>query len=150
MKPFYEQSPPVVPFAEVDRTIHGFHPSFLKPFPRCVEEKVGSLLIVDTIEKAYSACGLSITFVSIFFIYKRGYTTYQFTIVVFQYPADNFSMAESFILFRIKYFVDILVQWANPSGNAFIQLNMRIDELCRRFFIIKCNQLHRDLLEVQK
>src|SRR3546814_3165880 len=55
MEAIYKKAPPAFAVAEINWPIHSVYPFFPKPFLCGVKKEVGSLLVIDTFEKAASA-----------------------------------------------------------------------------------------------
>src|SRR3569833_2147843 len=68
LKSFYHQPPPAVSFTKIYGTVHCFYALLEKPMFGYVKQHVGSILIVDAIEKAKATNTCIITFVPVFFI----------------------------------------------------------------------------------
>src|SRR5258707_14951412 len=82
VKTLHETSPPFVPLTEIDRPIHGFHPLLGKPVPGHVQQHVGSLLAVDTIEKADAPYRNIVPFVLVTLVYKSRYPADELAILI--------------------------------------------------------------------
>ena len=70
MESFGYKSPPGIPFAEIDRPVHGCHSPLDQPVSGDIKEHVRSFLIINTVEKSDSAYRKFIPFILVPFIYK--------------------------------------------------------------------------------
>src|SRR5450432_3425829 len=109
MKSFGDQSPPVIPFTEINRTVHSAHSALDQPVFGHVKKLICCVLVVDTIEKTDPADRKFISLAFIPLIYKSGNPAHPAAVFIFQDPTGGFALTEGFIFFRIENILNIFI-----------------------------------------
>ncbi len=104
----YQQSPPLVTLPEIHRAFHGLHSPFLQPCPTTVEQHESGLLIINTLEETHSPYRIRIQMTGTF-VYKRSHPPNTATFFIPQQPAGTLAMFKKRILFRVKYFRNVII-----------------------------------------
>jgi len=82
LKSIYEQSPPTIPFTEIDRSIHCIHSLLQKPMLCYVEESISGYLVIDAIEKTDASNKTFVTPGFVFFVDKCSDPANECTLVI--------------------------------------------------------------------
>src|SRR5450631_3226226 len=110
MKSFCYKTPPAVPFAKIDRAIHGPHTVLKQPVFGDIKKGIGRLLLVESVEKTDPADGECVPLRFISFVEEGSNPAEKAAVVVLQDPADSFPMTKCFIFLRIEYLLYIFVK----------------------------------------
>ena len=123
-----QQSPPVAPLPEVDRTVHGLHAAAGEPHARGFEHHVGDLLVVDRLEEPAAARRLLLEG-GLLTVVERRDTAHDRALPVADHPADGLAVGEKFVLRRVEDLEDIHVQRADPVAVSLINLFGKVEPL---------------------
>src|SRR5690606_8245519 len=83
VKSFNQQSPPLVTFAQIDRSVHGFHILLLQPVFGGIKQQISYFLIINRFKKTNSTRRL---FFLVFGIDKSSNSAYN-CLILFDNPA---------------------------------------------------------------
>ena len=110
----YQQSPPRVAVAEVDRAVHRLQAASGEPVARRVEKQVGYPLVVDRFEKSAAAGRLVFRRFDQLAVVKGGDASDRAAPFVECDPADRFAVVQQFVGLRAEPVFDVAVQRADP------------------------------------
>src|SRR5580658_8577088 len=144
IKTFHQQPPPFIPFAEIDRAVHRLHPPLTQPVPGYIQQHIRSFLAVDTVKKTDTTDRNIVSLVPVLLIDKSGDPPDRPVLAILQDPSRHLTMPERLILFRIEYFLYLLIDRTDIGRIGSIELYVYLDEfLCqgrgRNFY-----QLHKE------
>jgi hypothetical protein len=78
----------------------------------------------------------------VFLINKCSDAAYQFAIVVFQYPADDFCMAERLVFLFVENLVNIFIKGAYVIGIVSVNNQVNLKKSFTQVIIRNLRQLH--------
>src|SRR4029077_5981926 len=118
-----------IPFAKIDRSVHGCHSPLDQPVSGDIKEHVRSFLIINTVEKSDSAHRKFIPFILVPFIYKGSDPPQEVAPFILDYPPGNFSLTEGLVFSGVKNLVNVLVQWPNIARHITQDIHINLDEI---------------------
>src|SRR3546814_14697794 len=110
MEAIYKKAPPAFAVAEINWPIHSVYPFFPKPFFCGVKKEVGSLLVIDTFEKAASAHRQLVAVESIVAV-ECGDAADESACVVAKQPAGAIAGTVMRIGVGVEYMLHVAVKW---------------------------------------